>query len=488
MATLAMVSAPGVFIAPSAHAAPPRERVAHAARSTAETYGPSTLAQGVTGADGFRFRVVTTGLEAPWEVAVGADRRLWITERVGKRVVRVDPETGTRTTALSLPSAVRAGGQDGLLGLALNPGLGTGSGRDFVYLAYTYDADAGRRVVPRIRIARYTLDSRTQTLTTPVVVLENLPASDDHNGGRLAYGPDDKLYYTIGDQGHNQYDNACAPNHAQRLPTAREVAAADWSAYHGKILRLNLDGSIPADNPLLSGARSHVFSYGHRNPQGVTFGANGQVYASEHGPKSDDELNLIESGKNYGWPHVAGYQDDRAYKYANWSEAEDCTDLEFSDYVIPPTVPQEREASFRHPDFRPPLLTLYTVDDGHVFLDPACPGEMDYVCWPTIAPSSIDLYLGGEQGVPGWGRSLLLTSLKFGSVYRVGLNARGDGVLDQGSPLFRTVNRYRDLAVAPDQRTFYVVTDSEGDTSGPTRRATQQLEHRGALLEFRYMP
>jgi PQQ-dependent dehydrogenase (s-GDH family) len=180
---------------------------------------------------------------------------------------------------------------------------------------------------------------------------------------------------------------------AQELPTQTEVTARDWSKYVGKILRLELDGSIPADNPVLQGVRSHVFSYGHRNAQGIVFGPDGKLYSDEQGPKTDDELNWIRAGKNYGWPRVAGYRDDRAYVYGNWSASAPtpCRDLEFSDFAIPESVPIQTESSFSHPDFAPPLRTFYTVENGFDFQDPACAPSY-YICWPTIAPSSLDAY------------------------------------------------------------------------------------------------
>src|SRR5690606_10548112 len=115
----------------------------------------------------------------------------------------------------------------------------------------------------------------------------------------------------------------------------------DWSAYVGKVLRLDLDGGIPDDNPEIGGVRSHAFTYGHRNPQGLAFGPDGTLDSAEQGPKTDDEINILEAGKNYGWPHVAGYQDDMAYVYANWSEGPE--DAEYSDFVIPESVPTQAE-------------------------------------------------------------------------------------------------------------------------------------------------
>ena len=133
--------------------------------------------------------------------------------------------------------------------MALHPELLKGSGQDYVYLAFVYDADAGPAITRRAKIRRYTYDPRSQTLGSPLDLLTDLPASDDHNSGRLVFGPDSKLYYSIGDQGSNQRGNKCNRNRAQDLPSAAEVLANDVSKYQGKILRLNLDGSIPLDNP-----------------------------------------------------------------------------------------------------------------------------------------------------------------------------------------------------------------------------------------------
>ena len=205
------------------------------------------------------------------------------------------------------------------MGMALHPDLLRSRGRDYVYLAYTYDADPGAGTTRRMRVRRYTYAAAAQTLSDPVDLIDNLPAHDDHGGGRLVIGPDGKLYLSRGDQGSNWLANYCNAIHSQDLPTAADVAARDWTNYQGKILRMELDGAIPADNPTIGGVRSHIYSYGFRNPQGLTFGSTGLLYASEHGPSTDDEIDLVQAGKNYGWPHVAGFNDDRAYVYANWS-------------------------------------------------------------------------------------------------------------------------------------------------------------------------
>ncbi len=271
------------------------------------------------------------------------------------------------------------------------------------------------------------------------------------------------------------------------LPSAEAVEAGDWSTYQGKVLRMNLDGSIPEDNPVLNGVQSHVFAYGMRNAQGLTFGEGDRLYTTEHGPKSDDEINLIEPGMNYGWPHVAGYQDDRAYAYANWSAATvPCESLTFSDFEVPETIPVQAESDFGDPTFVPPLRTFYTVETGFDFQDPFCAANQLYFqCWPTAAPAGLTYY-GREPGaIPGWENSLLIPSLKHGTVIRVQLNEPGDGVIGEPIEEFKTTNRYRDVAVAPDQRTFFVATDSQGVTQSPDGGYTVG-ENPGAILRFDY--
>ena len=438
--------------------------------------------------DTFSMRVVATGLDAPWEITWGPDGRLWISERAGWRVIRMDPATGSYSTALDVPDVFQESGQDGVLGMALDSRLGRSLGGDYVYLAYTYDADPSGDADRRAKIVRLSYDATSGVLGSASTLIEGLPASSDHNSGRLVYGPDDHLYYTIGDQGHNQFDNKCLPIRAQDMPTQNEVDSQDWSAYQGKILRLSLNGSIPTDNPTIAGVRSHIYSYGHRNAQGLAFGPDGKLYASEQGPKTDDELNLIRPGKNYGWPHVAGYRDDKAYVYGSWAEStpETCESLGYSDYDVPDSVPKQLESAWNNVDYTPPLRTFYTVDNDYDFINLPCDTNY-FICWPTIAPSSLDVYVPGENGLQTWGNALLVPSLKQGSVLRVRLSENGESTQAETKELFKTTNRYRDLAIAPNKRTFYVITDSDGATSGPTAGSTQLLEHRGAVLEFTYV-
>jgi PQQ-dependent dehydrogenase (s-GDH family) len=401
--------------------------------------------------------VVATGLDAPWELAWGPDGRLWVTERRGRRVVRVNPADGARVTAVEIPEVHQSIGQDGLLGLALHPDLGAGGDGAAVFVAFTYDDAPGPDLRRRMAVRRYRFDAGTSRLTAPVDLLTGLPANDDHFGGRLAIGPDRRLYLTIGDLGANFGRNRCLPNEAQRLPAQAEIDARDWSAYQGKILRMELDGSIPADNPVLDGTRSHVFSYGHRNPLGLVFGPEGRLYESEHGPNTD----------------VAGYRDDRTYVYENWaaSSPTPCAALPPGN-ARPASVPAQAETSWNDPAFMPPLRTFFTVDPG---------SGSDRLGGATIAPGGLDIYTA--DAIPGWRRSLLALSLIRGTVYRLPLAPDGRSVIEPPVGEFRTANRYRDIALSPDGRTIFLATDVEGPSQDATG-ARRPLADPGAILAF----
>jgi PQQ-dependent dehydrogenase (s-GDH family) len=444
----------------------------------------------------FRKSVLATGLAGPWEITWGPDDKLWVTERTGKRVTRIDPNTGERHIAITIDEVSAPGGQDGLLGMALHPELLRGTGNDFVYVAYSY-VDQARGANPNVpdpknpyyylygKLVRLAYDPATGLLSHPVELIAGLPIGNDHVSGRLKIGPDRKLYFTVGDQGHNQLGNACLPIEAQRLPTAQEVKDKFYRAYVGKSLRLNLDGSIPSDNPKLAGVVSHVYTYGHRNMQGIDFAPDGTLYASEQGPKTDDEINILKSGGNYGWPHVAGLQDDKAYEYARWADATTpCSQLRFSDLQIDPSVPRASESSYKEA-FIPPIATMFTVPSDYNFHDPACKG-VDFICWPTVAASSIEYYRAKGEGIPGWDRVLLVTTLKRGSLYVIHLKPGGQTVEGHFSRYFQSENRYRDSAVSPDGKTIYIATDNSGQAEALAGGAVRRVQNPGAILAFTY--
>lgn len=428
------------------------------------------------GPERFVSRVVTDTLEGPWEVTWGPDGFLWITERVGKRVVRVDPDNGSRTVAATIDEVHRTLSQDGLLGMALHPDLLKDKGTDYVYLAYTYDGDAGSGVDLRMKVRRYTYEANSQRLTSPVDILTGLPHGTDHGGGRLVFGPDGKLYLSRGDHGSNFLANYCNANHAQDLPTQAQVDLHDWSLYQGKILRLNVDGSIPRDNPVINGVRSHVYSYGHRNPQGLVF-AGTRLFESEHGESIDDEVNLITAGGNYGWPLIAGYRDDQSYVYANWSASspEPCASLKFDVNNPPRSVPRQKESDAHVANFVPPVKTFFTVPNGY---------DLRVLGNATVAPAGMDVYT--SRAIPGWRDSLLMTTMISGVVFRMPLGR--DRAAPLGAPIayFKTGNRYRDLAIAPDGLRLYVVTDPDGRTIGASGSPVRELANPGAVLEFKY--
>jgi PQQ-dependent dehydrogenase (s-GDH family) len=426
----------------------------------------------------FSTRVVVSGLEGPWEVAWGPDQQLWVTERTGRRVVRINPADGVRSVAVTIPEVNTTFTQDGLLGLAFHADLLRGTGNDFVYVAFTYDDAPGTALARRLAVRRYRYDQARRALVEPRDILTGLPSDTDHVGGRLAFGPDRKLYLTIGDQGSNFGANRCNANRAQDLPTAAQVRAKDWSSYQGKILRIELDGAIPDDNPEIGGVRSHVFTYGHRNPLGLAFGPGGRLYESEHGPSSDDEANLLEAGRNYGWPNVAGYNDGKAYVYANWSKSSPtpCASLPpGGGNAIPPSVPQQAESAFTNPQFMPPIRTFFTVETGY---------DLTKLGNATIAPGGVDVYTG--DAIAGWKNSLLVLSLVRGAVYRLPLGPDGRSVKEPPSELFKSANRYRDIAINPDGRTIYLATDPSGPNRDAAGVVSQKLANPGSILELKF--
>jgi len=221
---------------------------------------------------------VASGLEVPWSIAFAPEGRIFVTERPGRlRVIRdgkLDPKP------LHVFTDVVSRSEEGLMGLALHPRFHENG---WLYVSYT--ARAGGALVARV--VRYR-DTGT-SLVEPAVVVDKIPAARFHAGCRLRFGPDQKLYVTTGDA------------------TERDLAQ-ELDSLAGKILRLNDDGSIPADNPIKG---SPIFSYGHRNSQGIAWEPkSGRLYATEHGPSffdgppGGDEVNFIVRGKNYGWPII----------------------------------------------------------------------------------------------------------------------------------------------------------------------------------------
>ena len=217
---------------------------------------------------------VASGIQIPWELLWGPDDHLWVTSRAGS-VHRIDPETGTTSTVLTKSVTNNGNGEPGMLGMAMHPDW---ENTPKVFVVYTSGSSWNGTEYLSV------FDWNGSGLVNEEVLL-SLPAAGIHNGSRLLVLPDNTLLMSTGDKGDGG------------------ASSQNFNSLNGKILRLNLDGSIPADNPT---AGSYVYSIGHRNPQGLAMGPNGLIYSSEHGQSNNDEVNIIQPGRNYGWPNVEG--------------------------------------------------------------------------------------------------------------------------------------------------------------------------------------
>lgn len=211
-------------------------------------------------------------LHTPWAINY-SDGDFYLSERPGTITAVKNGESIRQSVELQKP--LSSVSEAGLLGFVLAPDF---SETNEAYAYYTYEEDG----LPFNRIIQLELQNDQWRETG--VLIDGIPSGNVHHGGRLALGPDGKLYATAGD--------ASKPELAQ-----------DLDSLAGKILRLNLNGSIPEDNPF---PNSYVYSYGHRNPQGLAWAGDGTMYASEHGPSANDEINEITAGTNYGWPEITG--------------------------------------------------------------------------------------------------------------------------------------------------------------------------------------
>jgi glucose/arabinose dehydrogenase len=290
---------------------------------------------------------LATNLEVPWSFAFLPGGDALVTERDSGRLLRVSPSGDVREIQ-TLPEG--GSGEGGLLGVAVSPDY---SEDRYVYAYYTTETDN--------RVVRFRLGE------VPEPLLTGIPVNTYHDGGRIKFGPDGMLYVSTGDAGESGNSQ-------------------DRDSLGGKILRIEPDGSIPPDNPFPG---SPVYSYGHRNVEGLAWDARGRLYASEFGQNTWDEVNRIAAGENYGWPAVEG------------RGGED------QGYVDPITV------------------------------------------WPTseASPSGAEIPIDGT--IPQWDGDLFVTALRGERLWRLELDERG-AVVDREKLLDGQIGRVRDVIQAPD--------------------------------------
>lgn len=214
--------------------------------------------------NGFRSDVIAQDLQVPWAIDFLPNNTMIFTQRHGE-VKIVDPAGSETVGRIN----VTLHGESGLQGLAVDPDF---SNNNYIYVYYT--ASDGNRV------SRFVFNG---TLKNETILLDKIPSNNIHNGGRIKFGPDGLLYITTGDAGNN-------------------ASAQDLNSLAGKVLRMDKNGSIPVENPY----NNYVYTYGHRDPQGLAWSSNGTLYESEHGDTHNDEINILVPGGNYGWPLYQG--------------------------------------------------------------------------------------------------------------------------------------------------------------------------------------
>ena len=323
-------------------------------------------------------RIIKNNLNFPWEILWGKDDFIWMTERGGK-ISKVNPKTGDVVFSATLPEVV-SNGEGGLLGMVQHPDF---LSNGFLYVVFNYNK--GNTYTEKVVQYKF-INNSLQTVAT---IIDNIPAAGIHNGSRLLITNESapKLFITTGD--------AAAPNTAQLT-----------NSLSGKILRFNVDGSIPADNPI---SGSPVWSLGHRNPQGLVM-ANGIMYTSEHGPNVEDEVNIIEKNSNYGWPTVTGPCNDPA-------EITFCTAN----------------------NVKAPIWS-----SGNI----------------TFAYCGMDYY--NNDRIAAWKNCLLLTTLKDATLRVLKLNASGQTVNAEQIFFKNKFGRIRDICISPAGR-VYLCTGNGGN-------------------------
>ncbi len=320
-------------------------------------------------------KVLASGLEHVWEI-IWSNDKLWITQRSGK-ISQLDPATGQVKDILAI-NDVESRGEGGLLGMALHPDFNI---TPEVFVVYNYLAGGAYKE----KVVKYTFNGTT--LVNPQILIADIAASNIHNGSRLLISADNKLFITTGD-------------------ASVKTNAQDISSLNGKILRINLDGSIPSDNPF---PQNPVWTFGHRNAQGLVF-AKGRLYSSEHGPNNDDEINTIEKGRNYGWPNVEG-------KCNLPGEIEFCS----TNNIVEPI----------------------------------------YNWTPTLAVCGMQYY--DKDLIPQFKNSLLLCTLKQSTLYQLKLNNEGNAIQGINEIISGTYGRLRSICIALDGKIYVGTSNGNND-------------------------
>lgn len=428
----------------------------------------------------FTKRTVVSGLNSAWEVLYGPNDSLWVTENKSYLISRINIANGAKTVladlraidgSINFLASSPNPPQGGLMGLAIHPNLystdpAVRSAKPWVYVAYVYNKGScpgtNTSCVYTTKIVRF--DYNGNTLSNPTTIISTIPGSSDHNSGRLVFSPviepgadaahtQYRLYYTVGDMGAGQFLNTTRTENAQVLDNLE-----------GKVLRLNTesdgdpgqDAWIPNDNPFFNAAsitpQDYVYTLGHRNAQGLAWGnVNGTniLYSTEQMDRSDDEINIITAGKNYGWDQVSGYCDNNVngYKIGRNTSANE------GSFCTTPGINHQE-----------PIFTTYTTPASGMA---ALMAETNNQLWPTLALSSVDFYGSGK--IAGWKHSLFITGLKLNKVCRLKLNADGSDVVGDTISYFSgDGNRIRRVRVSPDGLKFYVARDVGASSNAGT--------------------
>jgi glucose/arabinose dehydrogenase len=325
---------------------------------------------------------IYTGLDIPWEIIYGPDGFIWTTERKGI-ISRIDPVAKTKTVILNIVSSVYQNSESGLLGMALHPDF---ANTPEVFLAYTYGTFSNIKE----KVVKYTYNGTN--LVNEVILINNIIGNTTHNGSRIAILPDNTLLFSTGD----------AQN--QSLPQ-------DVNEVNGKVLRINLDGTIPADNPF---GGNPVYTFGHRNVQGILQHPNGKIYVSEHGASTDDEFQILEASRNYGWPNVEGFCDPGGEQ---------------------------------------------TFCNANNVMEPL-------VAWtPTNAPSDMVYY--ENPLFPEFDGRVLMSVLKDKRIIAMQLNATGTAVADEDHYLINQFGRLRDICVGPEKEIYLATNGASWSNTNP---------------------